>query len=114
MKLVEGRSRKLPYLNAGKDTGLFVLGLIRNPPGKHMLGVNTELYPEEFMQLWTSTLGVTGGVESGTMEEYTSFMPPVVAEELSDSFNFVGEFGWTGGDESVVLPKEVGLIPKML
>ena len=98
---------KLPYLNAGKDTGPFVLGLIRNPPGKHMLGMNTELTQEEFMKLWTSTLGVTGGVERSTIEDMTSSMPPVLAEELQDSLNFVREFGWTGGDKSVVMPKEV-------
>ena len=98
---------KLPYLDANRDTGHFVRGLIRNPPGKHMLGVNTELTQEEFMKLWTETLGVTGSVEEGTLEELTGALPPPLDQELFDSFSFVREYGWTGGDESVVMPKEV-------
>ena len=103
----ERNQPKLPYLDAGKDTGHFVRGLIRNPPGKHMLGVNMELTQEEFMKIWTETLGVTGSVEEGRMEELTGAMPPPMDEELFDSFSFVREFGWTGGDESVVMPHEV-------
>ena len=76
-----------------------------------MLGVNTELTQQEFMKLWTETLGVTSDVEEVKMEEVIGTMPPPLDKEMVDSFSFVQEFGWTGGDKAVVMPEEVSRSP---
>ncbi|MCJ1307880.1 hypothetical protein MMC25_001528 [Agyrium rufum] len=111
-RVVDGEQglSKVPYVVTRKDTGRFVKGLIENPPGKNMLGVTHSMTQAEYLDLWTKTLNVpNGGIEAITMEQFISKMPPFLHEEMHDTFMFGREFGWTGGDESVVLPEELGV-----
>jgi len=59
------------------------------------------------MRLWTSILKVPGSFRQVSVEEYLEKCPPLLARELYEAYSYGAEFGWDGGDPSVVHPKDV-------
>ena len=59
------------------------------------------------MKLWSSILGVRGTYQQASPEEFGAALPESMRREIEETFYYVVEFGWAGGDPKVVHPKDV-------
>ncbi|KAJ9613137.1 hypothetical protein H2200_003078 [Cladophialophora chaetospira] len=100
---------KMPFVVAHKDTGEFVRALVEAPPGTNLLGVSEHMTWVEWTKLWGETLGVTATFERVGEEEYFQGVPEPLSRELAETFRYVEEFGYTGGDPEVVTVDQLGI-----
>ena len=98
---------QMPFIVTHEDTGAFVKALVDLTPGTHLLGVSEYMTWPEWTELWGRVNGVKATFVQVSEEEYFAGMPEALKEELIDSFRYVEEFGYTGGDPDVVDPEEV-------
>lgn len=98
----------IPMVVTAKDTGSFVRGLIQSPPGTNLLGYGSLIGWTEYMRLWSSILQVSGKFQQVPADKYVEKLPAALAKELQEAYAYQAEFGWDGGDPSVVHPKDVG------
>jgi hypothetical protein len=94
---------KIPFVVPHRDTGTFVKALIDVPPGKHLLGQSEEMTWWEWVALWGRVLGVNA-VYKQILSEDDFFLgsPDDFRREMWLTFQYVSEFGYTGGDPAVV------------
>jgi hypothetical protein len=100
-------STEIEFVDPSRDTGRVVKSLVELPPGKHILAVSEQMTWPEWMELWGKIYGVKAGYKQVSSEEFWKGVPPVLAEELKDAWDFAEEFGHTGGDPDVLRPNQV-------
>lgn len=102
---------KIPFIWVEKDVGVLVDALLTSAPGKTLLGYSQYLTWKEYMATWAKHLGVElldGGFQEVTWNEVHSVIPiENLKLHLADSAGYTAEFGWCGGDPTVLLPKDV-------
>ena len=98
---------KMPLVVPQKDTGSFVKALIEMPPQKNILAVSEYMTFPEYMEVWGRVHGVKTRYEEISRQDLFSGIPEPVATEIADSHDFVHDFGYAGGDPSVLEPKQV-------
>jgi hypothetical protein len=104
------RSHPIPSKDAqlkGFSAGLFVKALTQVEPRKHLLGSSGFLTWNEFAALWGKVHGVKCRFERQDRKVLESAIPGGVGEELVDMFEYIGDFGYHGGDPSVIFPADV-------
>lgn len=92
---------KIPFVVARKDSGAFVRALVELAPGINLLGESQELTWPEFAQVWGKALGFKATYKQVSEDEHFAGVPQPLREELIETFRFVDEFGYTGGDTSI-------------
>lgn len=80
-------------------------------PGKNLLGYGSLISWNEYAALWGKIHGVTCRFEHLDRNVVESAIPGGIGEELADMFEYIGDFGYDGGDPSVVHPKDVSVFP---
>jgi hypothetical protein len=98
---------RMPLVVAQQDTGAFVKALVDLPPGKDLLGVSEWMTFPDWVELWGRVLGVKTGYQQISREEMFEGIPSHMAQEIGDSFDYIEEFGFAGGDPDVVDPEQV-------
>lgn len=99
---------RMPFVVARRDTGEFVRALVeRLPPGRDLLGVSEWMTFPEWAEAWGRVIGVKVAYRQVSMDEMFKGVPPVVAQEIGDSFDYLEEFGFAGGDPDVLDPEQV-------
>ncbi|KPM38494.1 hypothetical protein AK830_g8054 [Neonectria ditissima] len=96
-------------IDARQDTGVFVKALLEVAPGKNLLGTSGELSWSEYASLWGKVNGVTCNFHPLDRKVLEDMIPGGIGEELADMLEYIGEFGYTGGDLSIVRPKDLGV-----
>lgn len=92
-----------PFVVAHLDTGVFVRALLLNaPPSTHILGYSQMGTYVEFWTLWSDITGSKIEFREMEVDEYYSGVPEAIRAEVYDSAAYNKEFGWTGGDPSMV------------
>ena len=102
--------RGVPFIVAEKDTGAFVEALVESPPGIDVLGYTRLMSWDDYVDLWGKTLGVRGRYQQMPREEFVAAVPEWLKREYDESFRYVAEFGWAGGDPKVVHPEDVSFL----
>ncbi|KAL9102109.1 MAG: hypothetical protein Q9187_009164 [Circinaria calcarea] len=102
----------IPLVDPRKDCGYFVRALVQSPPGKNLLGAGSFATWEEYLKLWCGIFGQKYGgydqVPLETMEQtMEQVMPGGLGREIGEMFEYAAEFGYDGGDPSVIHPKDV-------
>jgi hypothetical protein len=92
------------------DAGEFAYALSKVEPGKHLLAFGDLLTWEEYVKLWSKITGHPAKFEKATVEEHGKLLPGGFGEELGEMFAYAMDFGYWGGDPSVVYPKDVSLV----
>ncbi|KAH8652267.1 hypothetical protein BX600DRAFT_90156 [Xylariales sp. PMI_506] len=98
-----------PFVDTHRDTGAFVKALVDLPAGKDLLGVSENMTWPEWMTLWGQILGVRAGYKEVSDEEFFQNVPGPLSQELMDTYDYVEEFGYTGGDPDVLEPDQLGI-----
>ncbi|KAL5332408.1 hypothetical protein BJX70DRAFT_384223 [Aspergillus crustosus] len=99
---------KVPFAVPERDTGVFVKALVFDlPPRKILLGMSEYLTWPEWMELWGRILGVEAGFEQVSKEAMFAGLPGAMRRDLEEGYDFVDEFGFTGGDADVLVPDQL-------
>ena len=105
-----GRNVVFPFVVTERDIGEFVKALVNAGPGKDLLGVSESLTWPEWMEIWGKVLGVKAEFRQVSGEEFFENLPEPLKRELRDTYEYVDEFGYTGGDPNVSTPDQVSLL----
>lgn len=100
---------RMPHVVAHRDTGPFVQVLVDMPPGKNVLAVSEYMTFPEYAETWGRVLGVRVVYQQVTSEAFYKEVPGPLAEELDVGFEYIEEFGFTGGDASVLEAGQLGV-----
>ena len=98
---------RMPYVVAHEDTGPFVKALVDLPSATNLLGVSEHMTVPEWTKLWGGVMGVKAVYKQVSEEEFFKGVPEPLAKELGETFAYVEEFGYTGGDPEVVEAEQV-------
>ena len=98
---------KMPFVVARKDTGPFVKALVDLPPGKNLLGVSENMTWPDYAKLWGDALGVKSTFKQVSYDEYFEGVPDLLKKELTESFEYMMEYGVDGGDPEVLSMEQV-------
>ncbi|MCJ1450087.1 hypothetical protein MMC28_000416 [Mycoblastus sanguinarius] len=108
LSLTANPDTPMPMINTRKDTGYFVRALVQVPPGKNLLAFGSMISWKNFMALWANMLHLPGGVyKQLTIEDVEKFAPGGLGRELGEGWAFQGEYGYTGGDPTVIHAKDL-------
>ncbi|KAL4876982.1 hypothetical protein BJY04DRAFT_199085 [Aspergillus karnatakaensis] len=99
----------MPFMVAHRDTGAFVKALVDLPPGTNIIGVSEIMSWREYTRVWGEVNGVKAIFRQVSPDEYFESVPTPLKKELWDTFRYVEEFGYRGGDESVLTAEELGV-----
>lgn len=105
---------EFPFVVTARDTGSFVKALADVPPGKDLWGVSEMMTCPEWIEVWGRVLGVKAGFKQVSPDEFFENVPEELKRELQDTYDFVEEFGYTGGDPDVLLPSQVSEVIRSL
>lgn len=96
-----------PYVDPN-DAGVFVDLLLKETPGKVLLGVGEYVSWDEFTRLWTEIVGRVARCKEMGVEEWDREIPGGFGREYAESTAFSEEFGWGAGDKGkMLMPKDV-------
>jgi len=99
-----------PLVDVERDTGRFVKALEDAGPGKKLFGVSDLVGGDEYMRTWCEELGQRGGYKQLSIEELIQGIENKdFAREAAESRANQAEFGWLGGEENVLMPKDVSV-----
>jgi hypothetical protein len=80
----------MPYIDIEKDAGVFAHALIRAQ--------------------WSRATGVKSCVEQASASEFQGDDPTGFMKSVLETGQFCGEFGFTGGDENILMPEQVSAV----
>ncbi|KAG6356040.1 hypothetical protein INS49_015425 [Diaporthe citri] len=98
---------RMPFIVTERDTGALVKALVDLPPGKDLMGVSEWMTFPEWVEVWGRVLGVKVGFRQISKEEMFEGVPEPMAQEIGDSFDYIEEFGFAGGDPEVLDPEQL-------
>ena len=97
----------IPMIDTRKDTGYFVRALVQVPPGKNLLAFGSMISWKDYMALWAEVLQVPAAYRQITIEDVDKIAPGGLGREVGEGWASQGEFGYDGGDPSVVHANDV-------
>ena len=98
--------RKVPLIATSEDTGPLTQALVNVDGGRTLLAYRELITLDEFAETWGRALGVKAKyVATGPGEVWVAI--PELQEDIEECGDFITEFGFEGGDPSVVHPKDV-------
>ncbi|ETN45049.1 uncharacterized protein HMPREF1541_09925 [Cyphellophora europaea CBS 101466] len=100
---------RIPFIYTHKDTGPFVKALVDLPAGTNLLAFGEELTMPEFAKIWGDVLGVKASYRRVSEEQHFQGVPKDLGDELSDTFRYVEEFGYTGRHSNIVTAEQLGV-----
>lgn len=98
----------MPMIDTRRDTGYFVRALVQTLPGKNLLAYGSMISWKDYMTLWAEILKLSGGYyKQLTIDDFDKIAPGGLGREVAEGWAYQGEFGYDGGDPSIVHPKDV-------
>lgn len=98
---------KIPLIATKEDTGLLVKTLIESEPGKNLLAYRESMTLSDFAETWGSVLGVKTNYVPVDLGKEWGLSPAELKRDIEEAMAYVTEFGFDGGDPSVIHPKDV-------
>lgn len=92
-----------------EDTGPLTLALVKVEPGKNLLAFRELITLQEFVTVWGRVNSVETKYEVTGPEEIWVDIPEL-RQDIEECADYIGEFGFDGGDPTVVHPKDVSII----
>ncbi|KAH9204935.1 hypothetical protein DL95DRAFT_318500 [Leptodontidium sp. 2 PMI_412] len=110
----------VPMVEARHDTGEslelsacalghFTKALVQVAPGQNLLGFGSMMSWNEWVVVWSRIHGVKCRFDRLNRKVVENSIPGGIGEELADMFEYISDFGYDGGDPSVVHPKDLGV-----
>lgn len=100
---------------AEEDSGPIVEALVKEPTaGKKVIGERDSITLAEFLTLFTQTTGIKAEHVAPLADAAQLPVPPFLQGPIWEMTRFWDEFGYAGGDASVISPKDVSVIKFLL
>lgn len=100
----------LPFIDAHRDVGRFVKALVVDvPPGKELWGVSQHMTGPEWTKVWGDVLGVSAAFKQVSFDEFFDGVPGPLKSELADTYSYVEEYGYGGGDPNLIEAADLGV-----
>ena len=87
-----------------------MVGMERIGPGKTVLAYSEMMTIEQWLRILSKVSGVEVNYRQINLEDMERIAPGGLGREVGESGLFVEEFGWTGGEEGILDPKDVSVI----
>ncbi len=98
-------------IDTRRDTGSFVRALVQLSPGMNVLAYGSMISWKDYMAVWAKILKLPGGsYKQVTIDVFDKLAPGGLGREIAEGWAYQGEFGYDGGDPSVVHAKDVSTI----
>lgn len=95
-------------IDTRRDTGYFVRALVQLSPGKNVLAYGSMISWTDYMTLWAKLLRLPGGYyKQVTVDNVDKIVPGGLGGKIAEGGAYQGEFGYDGGDPSVLHAKDV-------
>lgn len=101
------RDCKLPFIVAHEDTGPLTKALVDVRPGQHLLAYREWLTFAEFAEIWGRALSVEAEYLPSEPGAKWQGLPDDLRLDIEECADYVDEFGFSGGDPTVIHPKDV-------
>jgi hypothetical protein len=101
--------RKIPMGDPTKIAGNFVVALTKVEPGKTIIASAGMLTMPEWCEKVGKQIGKTIKYEVMPRAELEEMIPGGVGTEMADMFLYYQDFGYDGGDPSVIYPDQLGV-----
>jgi uncharacterized protein YbjT (DUF2867 family) len=103
-------STKLPLLDIGGDTGMFVAALLMDPAkfeGRTICGASALYSMDEQATIIGEATGKVVRYQQVPQDIYRSYLPPNVADELTEMLLYQEEFGYYGAETERLVEESV-------
>ena len=91
---------QIPLFDAGKDTGTYVAGILSQDPksvdGLYVHAVSQWVTPTEIVETVSKAAGTQVNFKSVPESVFIKFLPPPVAEELTENMVLVRDYSYYG------------------
>ncbi|KAG9187862.1 hypothetical protein G6011_05733 [Alternaria panax] len=94
--------KKFPIIDPNADTGRLTKVLLQVAPGTHLLGATSMITWNEWCKMWSRVARVECSFERIPRKVLDDMGP--LGREIADMFQYMDEFGYDGGDPTVVYP----------
>lgn len=91
-----------------QDMGKWVKALFEAPPDLTLVGSTETMSWKEWLQLWADRNSVVAKYRQAPPAEYESKIKGI-SDAVSEEFQFVERFGFTGGNSDALYPDQVSL-----
>lgn len=98
---------QMPFVDVSADIGKFVKALVDAPAGTHLLGVSESGTFVDFLEAFGKVHNVEVKAEHVPAEEFFADVPEDLKAVLVQLTSFLHDYGWTGGDPRIKLPKDI-------
>jgi hypothetical protein len=107
--MVGSGKNPVPHFNTERDCGYVVRAALQTAPGKNILGAGSMLSWTEYLKIWCNVNNVPfGGFNSIPLEVFEKVVPmPGLGSELGEMMAFMDEFGYDGGDPTIIHATDV-------
>lgn len=96
----DGKDTKVALFDSGTDSGTFVAGILSQDPkavnGLYVQAVSQWLTPNEIVQTISKAAGTEVKFQQVPDKVYQGFLPPAVAEELTQNMVLVRDYSYYG------------------
>ncbi|PYI29938.1 putative NAD dependent epimerase/dehydratase [Aspergillus indologenus CBS 114.80] len=97
----------VPFGDVQNDFGQCVRAVADGPPGLNLLAVGEFLSWDAYIDIWCQSQRVpNGGYEEHTIESFENLLPGGLGREFGENVLFAQQFGYDGGDPTVVRPSQ--------
>ncbi|RMZ23744.1 hypothetical protein D0859_12211 [Hortaea werneckii] len=99
----------VPMADLDSDMGKWVKALFEAAPGLTLVGSTELITWAEWLRLWAKHNGVSARYRRASTAEYSARVEGI-SDAVSEEFAFIEQYGFTGGDKSVVYPDQVRVL----
>ncbi|KAM0712012.1 hypothetical protein Q7P37_011106 [Cladosporium fusiforme] len=96
----------VPIADLDSDMGYWVNTLFEAAPGVSMIGCTEMISWGEWLRIWAHCNGVTARYRRASVTEYARRIEGI-SDAVSEEFQFIEKYGFTGGNENAVYPDQV-------
>ncbi|TQN63850.1 NmrA-like family domain-containing protein 1, partial [Colletotrichum shisoi] len=108
LRMPGGGAQPIPHALV-EETGLYVKALVQAPPTTHLLACSELMTWPEYVKLWSKIQGVPAVFERFTLDDMEKLGPGGFGIVIGEMHAYAIEFGYWGGDQSILLPADLGL-----
>lgn len=91
------------------DAGHFVKALTQVPAGTNLIAFGDRLTWSDYVKLWSKVTGIPATFEKSTVLEHSKIAPGGYGEEMAEMYAYAQDFGYDGGDPSVITVQQVSV-----
>lgn len=96
----------VPMADLDSDVGKWVNALFEATPGLTLVGATEMMTWEQWLKLWADHNGVVAKYRRADPAEYGKKIEGI-SDAVLEEFQFVDQFGFTGGDKDALFPDQV-------